>query len=426
MARGKGNSKFAKKDENPNEMDTDQFHTGGESTDLEVSGEEDFKNERIRKKPGRGGLDSVPKEGENSMTIDEENSQGDTIQGAGIDPKTNPTQPETTQDLKYNSKDKGPFVVMLEKPNINLLATSKEICKLVGTQNVQEIRQLGKNTLKLTARNYATANRVLSSTSLNKFLKIKTYVPRFYLLTTGIIDNVPADFDLNEILKEMDPAHQAVKIERMKKMSNGSLVDMDKIKVEFRSYELPRETRIYGAIFRIRLFIPRPTFCTKCLSYGHSKKSCRNQERCQNCSKEITEEHTKDCSEKCKFCVGPLDQHRTNARCCPETMVQAKIKKLMTTKKCGYNDAKKIVEDDELFPKPMAPTPSQIHEKTLADVSNLNRLCDQFKERVFNLIKMSQLVTKIAFSNDISNVNIVENIRNILDENQTLFVINEH
>ncbi|GAB0095736.1 hypothetical protein DMENIID0001_111530 [Sergentomyia squamirostris] len=92
----------------------------------------------------------------------------------------------------------------------------------------------------------------------DKKLQTKAFIPTLYLTTVGILDNIPLDTNLNQLDKELTATAKIIKIERMKSTVNGVLKDLEKIKIYFRSYELPEEVRYKRAILRVRLLFPDP------------------------------------------------------------------------------------------------------------------------------------------------------------------------
>ncbi|GAB0088375.1 hypothetical protein DMENIID0001_027800 [Sergentomyia squamirostris] len=365
----------------------------------------------------------ISSEGENDMPTsggeDEFMLATDAASSSSSD-KNNPPPTSATMDLsdlRYNQRDVGPFIVMIEKPKIDLLSTSKTVCQIIGKHNLEESRKVGPDRLRVKARNYESANKIMNSLILKTKLKLKMYVPKFYLTSVGVVDDIPLDYDLEQIKKEICSSHQVINIERMKRLENGVPVNIDKIKVEFRSYQLPYEIQIFCAVFRVRMFIPKPTFCKKCLSFGHVMPSCRNKERCSKCAQERTDAHA--CTPFCKFCQNP--SHTTGAKDCPQTEFQKRIKYQMVKRKIPYREARTLVEAEAGALALNPANRASEADSTMAEIVKLNKTCDSFKKRTSDLITMTQMIAKMAFDDKEKGHTILDFIRDTLSEKRQLY-----
>ncbi|GAB0096365.1 hypothetical protein DMENIID0001_118590 [Sergentomyia squamirostris] len=229
----------------------------------------------------------------------------------------------TEKELSYNSRDNGPFVVILQRQDVDLFKTAQHIRSLLGKENIEIIRKIAPDRLRIQTKNYKSANQILQK---HGSTDTRTFIPPFHLSSVGVVDNIPIDFTLEEMKQECETPHQIIKIERMLKMDKGCLIPIDKVKIEFRTFLVPREIKIFGAAFRVRLFVPKPTFCRRCLCYGHREKKCLNLERCLTCTLEINGPHD-NCNKFCKFCE--TAKHTTNHKDCPENVYQFRIRKRM-------------------------------------------------------------------------------------------------
>ncbi|GAB0087826.1 hypothetical protein DMENIID0001_021800 [Sergentomyia squamirostris] len=331
-------------------------------------------------------------------------------------------------DLQYNQSDVGPFIVIIEKPNIDLLSTSEIICELIGKHNLEESRRISPDRLRVKTKSFDSANKIMLSTTIITELKMKAFIPSFYLTSVGVVDDIALEYDLDVLKRQINSSsYQIIGLERMKRIENGVPIDIKKIKIWFRSYNLPNEVRIFGAVFRVRLFVPKPTFCKKCLSFGHTKTTCRNnKEKCFKCAQEIDELHKPHaCAQFCKFCK--TDAHSTGDILCPQTEFQKKIKYHMVSKKIPFKEARALMEAD-IVPltsnSKNGQREAESGESTMTEIVKLNKLCESFKKRTSELISLTQMIAKIAFDEKEKGRDILIYIRDVLSEKQQLYQFN--
>ncbi|GAB0096529.1 hypothetical protein DMENIID0001_120530 [Sergentomyia squamirostris] len=286
---------------------------------------------------------------------------------------------------------------------------------LVNEEEILEIRQIASDRLRASFKNPKAANKVIDMITKDKKLQTKAFIPTLYLTTVGILDNIPLDTNLNQLDKELTATAKIIKIERMKSTVNGVLKDLEKIKIYFRSYELPEEVRYKRAILRVRLFIPRPTFCRNCLSYGHFSTVCKNKNICPICTQENNENHA--CKIFCKFCKS--NDHITNAGTCPEKIYQTKIKIKMIQDRSSFKEARMKVN--------MEMRQNSGSGKIMqgrGDTEDQASICEIYKKRLKELTRILQLLTKMAFSEEEEEHRILEHLRDTIDQNQELFITN--
>lgn len=328
---------------------------------------------------------------------------------------------ETREVLRFNRYDKGPFVVMMEKEDISLLEAARDVCQTIGRANMEEVKKISASRVKVVTKTWDTANRLIDNDTFTKVLKYKTYIQEIYLTSTGVIDEIPISFDEAMVQNEIEASAPITKIERMKRYNptTNEVSNMDKIKIEFRSYTLPKTVKIYGANFRVRLFVPNPTFCRNCLCYGHFNKICRNKQRCPRCAQEITDPH--QCEEFCKYCE--TNSHKTNDKSCPEKKMQIKIKTKMVETKCSYTEARKMIDENEKenFPRRNFDHNEQM-KKTMAQTVAIAQQCEELRQRNDKLIDLVQIMSKVAFNKERHGKDLIEDIRDLLDDHQTIYV----
>lgn len=97
----------------------------------------------------------------------------------------------------FNPKDKSPFIFMVEKENISGMKFGHKLHKL-NYKNIINIENFGKNKIKISVRDYRTANKILNDETLKQD-ETKMYIPKFYLYSDGVVEDIDTDYDINEI-----------------------------------------------------------------------------------------------------------------------------------------------------------------------------------------------------------------------------------
>ncbi|GAB0092642.1 hypothetical protein DMENIID0001_076520 [Sergentomyia squamirostris] len=321
---------------------------------------------------------------ENSSNIDM--TDHDNTESSQANTSSEPT--EKMEELRYNSRDNGPYSNH----------TTKAECGFI---------QISTAHLKPT-RNYDSANRILIYFKKHESNDTKTFIPPFHLSSVGVVDNIPIDFSLEEMKLECETPHQIIKIERMMKMDQGKLIPMDKVKIEFRRFLVPREIKIFGAAFE--------------------EKKCKNVERCSTCTQETIEPHK--CNKFCKFCE--TTKHTTNHKDCPENAFQFRIRKRMVEGRTNFKDAKTWVEENcpDIANKRKKHSTNQKEKEqddinTKFDEEAIDKLCNAYRKRIQELIEMSQEISKIAFDQNESDTRHMQYIKDILSVKLALYSVAE-
>lgn len=261
------------------------------------------------------------------------------------------TQRQTMPNT-YNTHDRAPFYVVMQKENINEILVSKLLMSSNVT-GIVEIRKLAPSKIRVQCKNKESANQIICSDVINIQHNYRSFIPNNCIKSIGIIRNVPTELTDNEIEEFMVSEVPVESFERMnfwdqneKRAKPGT-----SIKITFRATNIPTEIKLFYVVKRVEYFIPRPVLCNKCLRYGHIAKWCKSRETlCFNCSANThamgdtscnrsCEHCTKSCTPKCKHCTQNTD-HRTNSNTCPSMQTQLKIKEIMVKTKSTYAEAK--------------------------------------------------------------------------------------
>lgn len=308
-----------------------------------------------RKKKRDGILDELRGEEEtsdnNEMDIAESNM--DKVKGncstdtnnKQVDANINTNSEAEKKQLKelYKHTDKGPYNILITKNNIDSYEIALKISKY-RIKGINNINQVSRNTIRVNLKDYNSANKLINMNDYEDFKEFKMFIPNDYISTHGIIRNIPTYITIDEIKNNIVSDSPVIEVERMnfwnkeiKQAQPGT-----SIKINFRTQILPKEIKLYYVINKVELFINKPLICKRCLNYGHTKKFCKSEEVCYNCT-EIKHDDNVKCKQVCKQCkTNASFTHKTADYKCPEYIEQLEIKKTMTIKKITYKEAREL------------------------------------------------------------------------------------
>lgn len=257
----------------------------------------------------------------------------------------NATEVAGTKRIKelYKHTDKGPYNILIAKTNIDSYEVALKVSKY-NVKGINNIIQVSKNTIRVNFKDYNTANKLINMNDYDTFKDYNMFIPYEYVSTYGIIRNIPTYISIEEIKKNITSDTPVMEVERMN-FWNKELKQSQpgtSIKINFRTQVLPKEVKLYYVINKVELFINKPLICKKCLNYGHTKKFCKSEEVCNNCTA-IKHDDNIICKPVCKQCKSNASfTHKTADYKCPVYIEQVDIKKTMTIKKITYKEAKEL------------------------------------------------------------------------------------
>lgn len=256
--------------------------------------------------------------------------------------KSNLNTDEITEIYKHT--DKGPFHVIIEKEDIDPIEIGFKLTALKSNQ-VISVTKINKNKARVQTKTYDSANKLISRKAMSGLLEYKVYLPPNYVFSAGIIRNIPVKYSTDEIHRNITSNVRVETVERLTMWDNTTKTanPSTTVKLVFRSQMIPEKVYLAYNPIKVDLYIQRPLFCRNCLSYGHARSKCASKTSlCVNCS-EKKHENGIACKTACKFCKvsNPnASDHRSSASICPTYQFQLSIKKIMTTKRLTFREAK--------------------------------------------------------------------------------------
>ena len=140
--------------------------------------------------------------------------------------------------------------------------------------------------------------------------------------------------EILEAVREQD----VIKVERMKRFSEGKLSDTHRYIFTFNRSELPQLLKLTEWHYEIlEEYIPPPTRCSNCQKFGHLKKWCKKEEEtCARCSVAGHRSNTCENYVKCANCG---EDHYSTNRKCPEYIRRSEIMATKIKGKLTFREA---------------------------------------------------------------------------------------
>lgn len=315
-----------------------------ETTDIMKSHKRLKKQKNSSVKNQKTDDESRPKEVNNLSSSSSSSDNTIKLNNPKMEMKFKMVDTNAPNQAKYTTRDNGPFVVFAKKDKIKEVTLARDL-KNAGIKNLNNIYKINENMAKIVFSDRENANKLINSQSISKDCTF--FIPEMYTTAYGVIKNIETEIDLTELQENIRAEVPITSIERLKSFNPTTKTSEDTtiIKIGFRASYLPRRVILYeGLIKEVTFYLPRPMFCTSCVSYGHTKKKCRSRKlRCNVCGEELDNDNQHKCQgQNCRFC---LNNHITNSRNCEERLIQIKIRNTMTTRKTTFREAKKLVAE---------------------------------------------------------------------------------
>lgn len=136
----------------------------------------------------------------------------------------------TTIYESYLESDMGPYFVHLTIPNASRNETEEEPCDLsVGiklkrwkVQGIRLITKISRREIKITFNDRNSANAFIKSNYSDE-LKLRAYIPKYNVEKTGIIYDINASYDEEQIMENLSTNVPIINVYRCmkKKVING-------------------------------------------------------------------------------------------------------------------------------------------------------------------------------------------------------------
>lgn len=283
-----------------------------------------------------------------------DNGGADASQAARPDTSFNKNSSDKGEDArvvyKYNSKDKGPYVVYVygsaNKDNKmpHPLTIAKLVTNLVGNE-VMEIKSIGRGKVLVHTRTAAGANSLISL-QLLKDKGYRAFVPTHLVSRAGVIGDIPEEFDDEFLKANMRSACKIVEARRIKRRvaSEGEVeyVPTRSVRMVFEGRSLPSHVVLFSTRIQVSPFVPNTNVCFNCFRVGHIGRSCKGSGRCLHCGKN-KHDNSVACDGKnspTPRCINCGGQHLATSFSCPEVVMHRSAVTLAATENISISDAR--------------------------------------------------------------------------------------
>lgn len=248
---------------------------------------------------------------------------------------------------EYNSKDEGPYRVIIERHNdslhINKIAIGRWLKNIVVSDAIIEIKKIGKKKVVVYFKNLEEANNLIKIKQHENYL---IYLPTHFITVKGVVTGIPQDIPMELLKSEIDCDVPIIDMYRMKRFVNNESIESDRICITFRSNFLPQYAKLWYCRSKVEPFVPRIIICLNCLRFNHlaGNNNCKGKKRCQNCSSAKCENMNEKC-ESDTMCLYCKRNHKTTDReICKEWQNQKKIKTIMAKRAMIFQEVNDELE----------------------------------------------------------------------------------
>ncbi|KYN01806.1 hypothetical protein ALC62_07394, partial [Cyphomyrmex costatus] len=192
--------------------------------------------------------------------------------------------------------------------------------------DIVEIKKTGRGKIMITVMTATGANRLVENSIFAKH-NLKAFIPAFKVLRTGLIQDVPQQFDLDTIKEGLEsPRAKILNIQRLNRKitidNKTKYVPSRTIRIKFAGQILPKEVFLFKVKHEVRPYIPAPRICHRCYRVGHVNNSCKSNPRCKFCGDD-SRGRDNDAGCQCNMqteapkCINCQGNHWANDRACP-------------------------------------------------------------------------------------------------------------
>ncbi|KYN02858.1 hypothetical protein ALC62_06312 [Cyphomyrmex costatus] len=230
---------------------------------------------------------------------------------------------------RYGPRDAGPYVVYVyptARDNALHATLVSRIIVKAGIPDIVEIKKTDRGKIMITVMTATGANRLVENSIFAKH-NLKAFIPAFKVLRTGLIQDVPQQFDLDTIKEGLEsPRAKILDIQRLNRKitidNKTEYVPSRTIRIKFAGQILPKEVFLFKVKHEVRPYIPAPRICHRCYRVGHVNNSCKSNPRCKFCGDD-SRDRDNDAGCQCNIqteapkCINCQGNHWANDRACP-------------------------------------------------------------------------------------------------------------
>jgi hypothetical protein len=199
----------------------------------------------------------------------------------------------------------------------------------------------------------------------------------------GVMYNVPPNNTEEELL-DLLSSQGVIKVKRFSNLGpNNATNILPMVTLFFNTKTLPREVTIAHEIFTVKKYIPRPSLCRKCWTFGHPEEVCSVPPVCRKCASTHEEDDQCKSPKKCPTCS--KSDHAAGTAACPIFANKQKIIKF------AYENNMSVTEAGRLHsgPAPESSRRPPAYQHTTEDAS-IRQEIDSLKKKIEEMQKTAQ------------------------------------
>ncbi|XP_048255091.1 uncharacterized protein LOC125381695 [Haliotis rufescens] len=226
---------------------------------------------------------------------------------------------------------------------LNPFAVEKAIQGIAG--DVEDAKRLRSGCLLIKCRRQKQAVSLLSIKTLAN-VPVVVSPHRSLNSSKGIVRDrgrFLADMNEDDILVELQ-SQNVIAVKRFSSKRNCEVTKTNTYLFTFGLPKIPESIRAGYCSIKVDMYIPNPLRCYKCQHYGHGSRTCHEQAACHRCGGNCPD--STQCN-KDPSCVNCGDSHASSSKDCTRFKRESKIVKIKHERNISFQDAKKIVQDEE-------------------------------------------------------------------------------
>ena len=227
------------------------------------------------------------------------------------------------------------------RSELNVISVDSDLNAKIGKP--QKITKLNKTSLLIQVKSEAQGKKVKQITSLAG-IPVTCDLHRSLNQTKGTVLSETMTQCTNEELMNRLEEQGVIAIERMKTRRNGELLETNRYILTFNRSQLPTLIKLTDWHHEIvDLYVPPPRRCTKCHTFGHFRKWCKDTEdTCVRCG--TFGHHGNTCFADPK-CVNCGKDHAANDRECEIYKFRCEVMATMAKNHITHQEAMEIVQE---------------------------------------------------------------------------------
>lgn len=233
----------------------------------------------------------------------------------------------------------------------------KALTSYIGAHH--ETKRLRNGTLLVKCKNEKQAKLLMNFNNMlfaNTF-KVKVIEHETLNTVQGLVYCWDSKFLSEEEILEGLTEQKVVAVRKIKRKVGDSVVETALCILTFKRSLLPNSIKFGFHSVLVKPYIPNPLRCLNCFRFGHTRKNCKSERVCAQCSASFHEPESCLTGSRCVNCKGA---HSNWNKECPQYIREMGIQTIKIQEKLSYFEAKKRYDS---FPRTQHLLSSNTHQK---------------------------------------------------------------